>query len=148
MLELEEAIEKKVAEEGGVKDIKVSVKMEGIPYTMLGEIGDIGPEVIRKYEANVLEAIANSGDLTINADRLHVKIMRQYPEGVRIHEVDVTGRSFIQSEFFYLQPHDIIYVPPLKIREIGTGANALENLAVIVSVISSTALIISILNNN
>lgn len=148
MLELEELIEKKVAEEGGVKDIKVSVKMEGIPYTMLGEIGEIGPELIRKYEANVLEAIANSGDLTINADRLHVKIMRQYPEGVRIHEVDVTGRSFIQSEFFYLRPHDIIYVPPLKIREIGTGANALENLAVIVSVISSTALIISILNNN
>jgi len=144
-LELEDVIEKEIKDNVGIMDIMVGVKMEGIPYTMFGEVGSAGPNIILKYEANILEAIASSGDLRINADRLNVLLMRQYPDGIRIHKIDVTGRKFIQTEYFYLQPHDLIYVPPLKIREIGTGASALANFATIVSVISSTALIISII---
>lgn len=130
-----------------IKDILVSVKLSGIPYTIYGEINNVGPNVLRQYEANLLEAIAAAGDLTINADRSHVKILRQYPDGVRIHEVDVTGRSFIETEFFFLQPDDIIYAPPLKIREVGSGDTFLETFATIITVISGTALIISIITN-
>ncbi len=146
--ELEQEIEKEIREKKGVLDILVGVRLNGIPYTMFGEVSSQGPNIIQQYEANVLEAIANSGDLTINADRSHVLLMRQYPDGIRIHEIDVTGRKFIETEFFFLQPDDLIYVPPLKIREIGNGDTALSNLATIVSVISSVTLIINVLGNN
>ncbi|NVJ64079.1 MAG: sugar transporter, partial [Flavobacteriaceae bacterium] len=96
----------------------------------------------------LLEAIARAGDLTINANRNHVLIMRQYPDGVKIHEVDVTGREFIRSELFFVQPDDLIYVAPLKIREIGTGETGLQTFATIVSVVSGTVLILSVLSNN
>ena len=76
-----------------------------------------------------------------------MKILRQYPDGIRIHEVDVTGRAFIETEFFFLQPDDIIYVPPLKIREVGSGDTFLDTFATIITVISGTALIISIVTN-
>lgn len=131
-----------------IKDVLVGVKLSGIPYTIFGEVNLTGPNIIRQYEANILEAIAASGDLTLNADRAHVKILRQYPDGVRIHEIDVTGRDFIQTKYFFLQPDDIIYVPPLKIRELGTGETALQTFATLISVISGTALIISVLTNN
>lgn len=144
--ELKYAIEELIRP--SIKDILVGVKLSGIPYTIFGEVNLIGPNVIRQYEANILEAIAASGDLTLNADRSHVKILRQYPDGVRIHEIDVTGRDFIQTQFFFLQPDDIIYVPPLKIRELGTGETALQTFATLISVISGTALIISVLTNN
>lgn len=143
--ELKYAIEELIRPD--IKDILVSVKLSGIPYTIYGEINEIGPNLLRQYEANLLEAIAAAGDLTINADRSHVQILRQYPEGVRIHEVDVTGRSFIETEFFFLQPDDIIYVPPLKIREVGSGDTFLDTFATIITVISGTALIISIVTN-
>ena len=131
-----------------IKDILVSVKLSGIPFTIYGEVNNPGPQLVRQYDLNLLEAIARSGDLTINADRNHVLIMRQYPDGVKIHEVDVTGRKFIESELFFIQPDDLIYVAPLKIRELGTGETGLQTFATIVSVISGTVLVIEILTRN
>ena len=131
-----------------IKDILVSVKLSGIPYTIYGEVNLPGPQLIRQYDLTLLEAIARAGDLTINADREHVLIMRQYPEGVKIHEVDVTGREFIKTDMFFLQPDDLIYVPPLKIRELGTGETGLQTFATIISVISGTVLIVSLVTNN
>ena len=131
-----------------IRDILVSVKLSGIPYTIYGEVNIPGPQLIRQYDLTLLEAIARAGDLTINADRENVLIMRQYPDGVKIHEVDVTGREFITTDKFFLQPDDLVYVPPLKIRELGTGETGLETFATIISVVSGTALIISLVNNN
>ncbi|PWL27228.1 polysaccharide biosynthesis/export family protein [uncultured Roseivirga sp.] len=142
--ELKYVIEERIREDG-VNDILVGVKLQGIPFTIYGEVGTPGSQVIREYEVTLIEAIANSGDLTLNANREHVLLIRDYPEGVRIHELDVTGRSIIPSEYWFIQPDDVIYVPPLKIRELGVGTSALQNLSVIVSVISSTTLIISLL---
>lgn len=144
--ELKYAIEERIRED--INDILVSVKLSGIPFTIFGEVNGGGPQLIRDYEVNLLEAIAASGDLTLNADRAHVQILRQYPNGARIHEVDVTGRKFIESPYFFIQPDDLIYVPPLKIRELGTGQTGLETFATIISVISGTALIISILSRD
>lgn len=144
--ELKYAIEDSIRSQ--ISDILVGVKLSGIPYTIFGEVSQPGPNLIRQYEANIIEAIATAGDLTLNADRGHVKLLRQYPEGARIHEIDVTGRAFLETEYFFLQPDDIIYVPPLKIRELGTGETALQTFATLISVISGTALIISVLTNN
>ena len=143
--ELKYEIERQIREKDGVTDILVGVKLSGIPYTIYGEVNSVGPKLIRQYEVNILEAIAASGDLTINADRSHVKILRQYPDGIRIHEIDVTGREFISTEYLFIQPDDIVYVPPLKIRELGTGETALQTFATIISVISGTAVIIGVL---
>lgn len=142
-VELKYAIEELIKET--ITDILVSVKLSGIPYTIFGEVKSVGPNLIRQYEVTLLQAIAEAGDLTLNADRAHVKLLRQYPEGARIHEIDVTGRSFLETEYYFLQPDDIIYVPPLKIRELGTGETALQTFATLISVISGTALIISVL---
>lgn len=142
---LKYVIEETIRTKDGVNDILVGVKLQGIPFTIFGEVGSPGKRVERVYELTLLQAIATSGDLTLNANRQHVLLLRDYPEGVRIHELDVTGRSIIPTEYWFIQPDDVIYVPPLKIRELGVGTSALQNLSVIVSVISSTTLIISLL---
>lgn len=143
--ELKYVIENAIRTQDGVNDILVGVRLQGIPFTIYGEVGNPGSYVEQVYELTLIQAIANSGDLTLNANRQHVLLLRDYPEGVRIHEIDVTGRSIIPTEFWFVQPDDVIYVPPLKIRELGVGNNALQNLSVIVSVISSTTLVISLL---
>lgn len=146
--ELKYKLEEEIKTNKGVLDILVNVKLDGIRYTIFGEVSSPGPQTLQQYEANMIEAIASSGDLTLNANREHIQIIRQYPEGVRIHEVDVTDRKLISSPYYFLQPNDIIYVPPLKIRELGTGETGLATFSSIVGVISGTALIISLINNN
>lgn len=145
-IELKKKIEELIRP--NILDIGVSVKLSGIPFTIYGEVNNPGPQLVRQYDLTLLEAIARAGDLTINANRNHVLIMRQYPDGVKIHEVDVTGRAFIKSELFFVQPDDLIYVAPLKIRELGTGETGLQTFATIVSVVSGTVLILSVLSNN
>lgn len=146
--ELKYALEEKIKKQEGVNDILVNVKLDGIRYTIFGEVNGPGPRTLQQYEANVIEAIAASGDLSLNANREHVQIIRQYPEGIRIHEIDVTDRRLLNSPFYFLQPNDIIYVPPLKIRELGTGETGLATFSSLVGIISGTALIISIINSN
>ncbi|GAB5522340.1 MAG: polysaccharide biosynthesis/export family protein [Roseivirga sp.] len=146
--ELKYKLEDLIKEQEGVNDILVNVKLDGIRYTIFGEVNFSGPQTLQQYEANVIEAIASSGDLSLNANRQHIQIIRQYPDGVRIHEIDVTDRKLLSSPFYFLQPNDIIYVPPLKIRELGTGETGLATFSSIVGVISGTALIISLINRN
>ena len=145
--ELKYKLEDLIKEQEGINDILVNVKLDGIRYTIFGEVNAPGPQTLQQYEANIIEAIASSGDLTLNANRRQVQIIRQYPDGVRFHEVDVTSRALLTSEFYFLQPNDIIYIPPLKIRELGTGETGLATFASIISVVSGTALIINLLNN-
>lgn len=144
--ELKYKLEDLIKEQEGVNDILVNVKLDGIKYTIFGEVKSPGPQSLQQYEANVMEAIATSGDLTLNANRAHVQIIRQYPDGVRIHEIDVTRRDLLTSPLYFVQPNDIIYVPPLKIRELGTGESALQTFASIVAVVSGTALIINLIS--
>jgi 3-deoxy-8-phosphooctulonate synthase len=144
--ELKYKLEEIIREQEGVTDILVNVKLDGIRYTIFGEVLLPGPQILQQYEANLMEAIATSGDLTLNANRANVQIIRQYPDGVRIHEVDVTRRDLLESKYYFLQPNDIIYVPPLKIRELGTGDSFLEIFASVVAIISGTALIINLIN--
>ena len=145
--ELEELLEKQISEEKGINDILVNVRLDGIRYTIYGEVAAPGTYSLRRYEANIMDAIANAGDLTINAHRRAVEIHRQYPDGLRIHQIDVTDRALMRSEFYFLQSNDRIYVKPLKIRELGTGKTGLETFASIVGVISGVALVISVINN-
>lgn len=145
--ELKYELERIIKQQDGVNDILVNVKLDGIRYTIFGEVRQPGPRTLQQYEANIIEAIASSGDLSLNANRANVQVIRQYPDGVRFHEVDVTSRELITSPLYFLQPNDIIYVPPLKIRELGTGETGLATFASIISVISGTALIINILSN-
>lgn len=146
-LELKYELEKIIKEKEGVNDILVNVKLDGIRYTMFGEVNSPGPQTLQQYEANIIEAIATSGDLNLNANRNRVQIIRQYPDGVRVHEIDVTSRKLLNSPFYFLQPNDIIYVPPLKIRELGTGETGLQTFASVISIISGAFLVINLVNN-
>lgn len=146
--ELKYKLEELIKEKEGVNDILVNVKLDGIRYTIFGEVISPGPQTLQQYEANIIEAIASSGDLTLNANRKRVQVIRQYPDGLRFHEIDVTDRRLVSSPFYFLQPNDIIYVPPLKIRELGTGENGLQTFASVVGIISGAFLIINLINNN
>lgn len=115
--------------------IFVTVKLAGLKYTTLGEIG-AGTRVIYRDRVNILEAIANAGDIRVTGDRRDVMIIRQYPQGQKIHHIDLTDINATKSEFYYIQPNDIILVKPLKRKALGGGQTAVQNLTTIVSVFS------------
>ena len=105
--QLKELLEDKIWKDKGIKDISVNVSLAGIRFTTLGEMG-VGQQIIAGSEANILEAIAAAGDLTINADRQRIRILRNYEGGDKWHEIDVTRMDLMLTEFWYVKPGDII----------------------------------------
>jgi len=135
--EIEQMIEKKLLEEEfkETANIFVTVKLTGLRYTTMGEIGS-GTKTLFQERVNIFEAIANSGGILVTGNLKDVLILRQYPQGQKVHHLDLTDINVMNSPYYYIQPNDIIYVKPLKQKAWGTGTNALQNLTTFVTVLS------------
>ncbi|KIC03428.1 sugar transporter [Flavobacterium sp. JRM] len=117
-------------------NIFVTVKLAGFRYTINGEVGSPGTKTLFQQHVNVMEAIANSGDITITGNRKAVTIIRQSPTGVEMHDIDLTDLNVMKSPYYYLQPNDYIYVKPLKQKTWGTGKTGIESIGTIITIIS------------
>ena len=127
-------------------DIFVIVKLAGLRFTINGEITTPGTRTIFQEKLNVLEAVANSGDITILGDRRNVTIIRQFPYGTEMHDIDLTDINVTQSPYYYVQPNDYIYIKPLKQKSWGTGKTGIESFGTIISILSIGTTIFLLLN--
>ncbi|WP_179005923.1 polysaccharide biosynthesis/export family protein [Winogradskyella forsetii] len=136
--EIEKNIEKKLLEEQfkETANIFVTVKLAGLRYTANGEVGNPGSQVLFTERVNIFEAIANVGEIPVTGNKKDVKIIRQYPQGQKIHSLDLTDVKVMQSPYYYIQPNDIIYVEPLKQKSLGTGTTAISSITTIASILS------------
>lgn len=119
-----------------LSDIFVSVKLAGVKYTIIGEVASTGSKVLFQNSVTIAEAIANAGDIGLTGDRKNVEIIRVGIDGVQKFHIDLTQMSAFTSEVFYIQPNDIIYVPPLRQKTLGTGTTGVQTLSTVVSVLS------------
>jgi polysaccharide export outer membrane protein len=128
-------LEKKLLEEyfTPASNLFVTVKLAGIKYTINGEIGSTGTKTVFQDKLNILEAIANSGDITLTGNKKQVVVMRKIPTGYQSETLDLTDANVINSPYFYLKPNDYIYVKPLKQKSTGLGLNGLQTLTTVIS---------------
>ena len=106
-------------------NIFVTVKLAGIRYTTLGEIGT-GSQVIYKEKVTIMEAVANAGGISEYGDMQNVKIIRQFPHGEEVYSIDLTNIDAISSPYYYIQPNDMIVVNPLPQNALGFGTTGME----------------------
>lgn len=128
-------------------EIFVTVKLAGFHYTVNGEVSNPGTKILYQERVNIMEAIANSGDINITGDRKDVKIMRQFPHGTEIYSIDLTDSKALQSPYFYLQPNDYVYIKPLKQKSWGTGKTGVESLGTIITILSLATTTFLLLKN-
>jgi polysaccharide export outer membrane protein len=128
-------------------NIFVTVKLAGFKYTINGEVGSTGTKTLFQDHVNIMEAIANSGDITITGNRKAVTIIRQFSSGIEMHDIDLTDINVINSPYFYLQPNDYIYVKPLKQKTWGAGKTGIESIGTIVTLLSLGTTVFLLLKN-
>ncbi|MDE0558850.1 polysaccharide biosynthesis/export family protein [Algoriphagus sp. NF] len=126
-------------------ELYVKVKLGGIRYSALGEFRRPSKYVVLQDRMTIFEAIANAGDLSPIAKRDEILLIRQYPDGTRLHRVNLIDRNLISSPFYFIQPNDQLYAEPMKVREIGAGENAAQSISLVISAITATALIINLI---
>lgn len=138
-LEIEEKLKVYVT-----SDLYVTVKLGGIRYAALGEFRRPGKFVVLQDRMTIFEAIANAGDLSTIAKRDEILLIRQYPEGTKLHRINLNDRQVINSPFYFIQPNDQLYAEPMKVREIGAGENAAQSILLFASTITTILLVINL----
>jgi polysaccharide export outer membrane protein len=117
-------------------DIFITVKLAGIRFTVLGEVLNPGSLVLYQNQVNIIEAVANAGDITITGNRKKVTVIRKNANGTKKIVLDLTSASAFDSETFYIQSNDIVYVEPLKQKSWGTGTTGAQTFTTIVAALS------------
>lgn len=116
--------------------IFVVVKLAGFRYTINGEVGSTGTKTLFQEKVNIMEAIANAGDITTTGDRKAVTIIRQTPNGTEMKDLDLTNINVMNSPYYFLQPNDYIYVKPLRQKTWGTGSTGIQSLTTLITLLS------------
>lgn len=96
----------------------VIVKLVNFSITVIGEVGRPGKYYIYDNRVNIMDVIAVAGDLTDFGNR-NIIIVRQSAEGATFGTINVNNASAIASEYYYLQPNDIVYVEPFRLKRLG-----------------------------
>ncbi len=114
----------------------IEVIMPGINFTIVGEAAS-GNYFVPRYDFNLLEAFAMAGNLSDVADRKHIQILRTTPEGSHRVEVDITKESVMNSEYFWLQPNDVIIINPKRQKQWGIGLNPIQTISTIFGAVAT-----------
>lgn len=116
-LEIQEILKKKITEQL-TEDCIVNVYLANRYFSVIGE-SRVGRYPIAKEQTTIYQALAQSRDINPYGDRAKVKIIRQTEHGSIIKIFDVRSSDIINSEFYYIQPNDVIYIQPLEKQFLG-----------------------------
>lgn len=99
-----------------LKNPFVSVKILNQKLFVLGEVRRPGVVQVTHGTMSLFEALAFSGDLTDDAMRTNVKIVRGGLRKPIIKEIDLSDISQMTLSSLILQPNDIVYVQPRSMK--------------------------------
>lgn len=99
-----------------VKDPAVAVRRLNFRVTVIGEVARPGIVQIPYDRMNILQALAQAGDLTIFAQRENILLVRETPQGKETVRLSLYDKSLLSSQYYWLQSGDLIYVQPNKTK--------------------------------
>ncbi|WP_339627082.1 polysaccharide biosynthesis/export family protein [uncultured Winogradskyella sp.] len=95
-----------------LRDATVNVRLLNAKVTILGQVNSPGTYSFTEQNITVLQALGYANDLTINGKRDDILITRE-ENGIRkIAHIDLTSAQFLNSEFYFVKPNDVIVVNP------------------------------------
>ena len=99
-----------------LKDPVVTIRYMNHRVTVLGEVAK--PQVVQMPEEklSLFEILGTSGDVTQFARKDNILIIRENETGRQLKRINLEDHSIFTSDWYYLQPDDVVYVEPNDIR--------------------------------
>ena len=109
-----------------IKNPNIYVEILNQRVYVIGEVNRPGPVQFLDDRITLIEALARAGDLNVYADRDNIMIIRGNLENPTIIKVDLTDINQLKATGLILQPNDIVYVPPNKMRKVNVVINEIS----------------------
>lgn len=138
---LEEELSKLLQEIPGYSTVSVEVNIVNRTFSIIG--AQSGRYVINKEKMTIFEALAMAGDLGEFNSRKEIKLVREKEGKTTIKTFDVRSKDIVNSEYYYIEPNDIIYIRQIPGYSFGINS-ASTTLGICASTISFGVFIYSI----
>lgn len=117
---LEDKLGQLLREIPGYKMISVEVNVVRRTFSIIGQ--QSGKYPITKEKMTIFEALAAAGDIAEFGDKSEIKLIRERDGETVIKTFDVRSKDIINSEFYYIEPNDIIYIRQIRGRAFGINS--------------------------
>ena len=119
----------------------VNVRLTNFKITVMGEVKSPGTFAIPNERITLVEALGLAGDLTIQAKRSIVLLIREKNGTRDFVTIDLTNKALFNSPYYYLAQNDVLYVEPnkTKVNSAAVGASTsvmLSSIGIIISLIT------------
>ena len=105
---LEEELSKLLKEIPGYSTVSVEVNIVNRSFSVIG--AQSGRYMINKEKMTIFEALAMAGDLGEFNSRKEIKLIREKNGVTTIKTFDARSEDLVNSEYYYIEPNDIIYI--------------------------------------
>ncbi|WP_224134197.1 polysaccharide biosynthesis/export family protein [Candidatus Kaistella beijingensis] len=101
-------------------DPLVTITLSNFNISVLGEVKSPGQKTSPTEKINIFQAIALAGDMTYDANRTNVKLIRTSDVSGKdeVVSLDLSEASIVNSPYYYLQQNDILYIEPDRNKQI------------------------------
>lgn len=113
-------------------NLSVEVQVVQRYFSVIGALGS-GKFAIMKEKETIFEALAQTKGLSDFSDRSRIHIVRELEDSTVIKTFDVRSEDIINSEFWYVEPNDVIYIENMRGYSFG-----INSAGTVVSVVAST----------
>lgn len=113
--EIGDYMERELKNRNILKDAIVNVDFADIGFITIGE-GGAGRHEITKDKMNIIEAIAESGNIPMTSSRTNILVIREGENGEsKTYRVDMTNLDKLtKSPVYWVQQNDVIYAEPTE----------------------------------
>lgn len=128
------------------KDIIVVCKLVTFKIRVAGEVNRPGVYTFYQPSVDIFDALMTAGDLTYDASRKKVRVIRKTDKEDIIYTLDIRKASVLRDKNYYLRPGDIVYVEPNKHTKNLTAVNRpLSTVSYALSIVSAVCSVVAII---
>lgn len=128
---LEDELSKLLQEIPGYSTISVEVHIVNRSFSIIG--AQSGRYPITKEKMTIFEALALAGDLGEFNSRKEIKLVRERNGVTTIKTFDARSEDIVNSEYYYIEPNDIIYI-----RQIPGYSFGINHVTTVIGVTAAT----------
>jgi polysaccharide biosynthesis/export protein len=126
-----------------LNEATIQVKLVSFKVTVLGEVRNPGHYYIYNEQSTVLECLGRAGDLTDYGNRENITLVRQQENGVGATLINLKDPKVLSSEFYFVQPNDVIYVQPMRAKATRGNLTTFNIINVVTGIVSTAVLVLT-----
>ena len=113
----------------------VNIRNLNYEVTVLGEVGKPAVINVPSEKISMLKALGLAGDITIFGKKDNVLLIREVNGKRIVKRIDLNSANFLASDYYYLQPNDLVYVEANK-DKIASSSSFRQTLPTVLSALS------------